>query len=117
MTFKHIIDAANAVHREGKKPTVALVKAKLQQPTHIRDIIETLKIWRFSEEDVGQSPEPQYAPESTCSSSVQNRDYVTFTHLITNQIESLLLRITQLESNVAELKNASVNNTSRLTKD
>lgn len=47
MNNDHIIAAANQLHLEGKKPSVALIRARLQQPANIRDIIECLKVWRF----------------------------------------------------------------------
>ncbi len=48
MTQQHIIAAADQLAREGKKPTVALVKSRLSQPASMRDIIEVLKVWRVN---------------------------------------------------------------------
>ncbi|MFT5879637.1 MAG: hypothetical protein ACI86X_000742 [Moritella sp.] len=48
MPQQHIIAAADQLAREGKKPTVALVKSRLSQPASMRNIIEVLKVWRFN---------------------------------------------------------------------
>jgi hypothetical protein len=48
MPQQHIIAAADQLAREGKKPTIALVKSRISQPASMRDIIEVLKVWRFN---------------------------------------------------------------------
>lgn len=47
MSLQHIVDAANQLAHEGKKPSVALIKSRVTQPASLREIIETLKTWHF----------------------------------------------------------------------
>lgn len=44
---EEIITVANALYSKGKKPTVALVKNKLSQPTPLPTIIAVLKTWQY----------------------------------------------------------------------
>ena len=55
---QHIHDAANELAHEGKKPSVALIKSRLKQPASMRDIIETLKVWRFDPDSKPQTAVP-----------------------------------------------------------
>lgn len=88
---QHIHDAANQLAREGKKPSVALIKSRLKQPASMRDIIETLKVWRF---------DPDSKPEAETAA-------VTVTHKSTDiaaAIAPLQQEIQQLQQEVQALK-------------
>lgn len=44
--INEILITANQLANQGKKPTVALIKAKLSQPAPLPTIISTLKSWQ-----------------------------------------------------------------------
>ena len=88
---QYIHDAANALAREGKKPSVALIKSRLKQPASMRDIIETLKVWRF---DPDAKSELEVAPATVISESTD----------IAAAIAPLQQEIQQLQQEVQALK-------------
>lgn len=90
-TNQHIHDAANQLAHEGKKPSVALIKSRLKQPANMRDIIETLKTWRF---DPNSKPQ---IPQTTASETKLPND-------IAAAITPLQLEISQLQQEVQLLK-------------
>lgn len=55
MTQQDIFAVAKQLTREGKKPTVALVKSRLTQPVPMRELLEALKVWRHSPETVTET--------------------------------------------------------------
>lgn len=50
MTQQDIFAVARQLTREGKKPTVALVKSRLSRQVPMRELLEALKVWRHSPE-------------------------------------------------------------------
>ncbi|QUM87801.1 DNA-binding protein [Moritella sp. 36] len=96
MSLQHIVDAANQLALEGKKPSMALIKSRLTQPANMRDIIETLKTWRF---DPNAVVPPKNTPAST---SIDVADPTAA--LIATAIASVREEITPLRQEVIELK-------------
>jgi len=64
----HII--ANRLANQGKKPTVALIKAKLTNPVPLPVVISTLKTWQHDPLYIGtgETGEPASAPLSSAVS-------------------------------------------------
>jgi len=52
-----ILVCANQLANEGKKPTVALIKAKLAKPAPLPSIISTLKTWQHDPEFIAVTRE------------------------------------------------------------
>ena len=97
MSLQHIVDAANQLAREGKKPSVALIKTRLSQPASIRDIIETLKTFHYDPlaSSIGSMDEPQ-----------RNSDEGLFTHDAQQQQidQQIQVAIAPLQREINELK-------------
>lgn len=49
--FEKITIVANQLANDGKKPTVALIKAKLSEPVPLPQIISTMKSWHHEPEN------------------------------------------------------------------
>ena len=99
MSLQHIVDAANQLGREGKKPSVALIKSRLTQPANLREIIETLKTWQF---------DPN-AKELTNNTPTNNNSVATdiadpITALIAKEIAAVRAEFAPLRQEVIELK-------------
>lgn len=77
MPQQHIIAAADQLAREGKKPTVALVKSRLSQPVTMRDIIEVLKVWRFNPDAAVPEDKVQSSTAETKSPSLSTEQLIT----------------------------------------
>lgn len=88
---QHIHDIANELAREGKKPSTALIKSRLKQPTSMRDIIETLKVWKFD-----PNSKPQVQPTTSPEANI--------TDDIAVAIAPLQLEINQLKQEIQMLK-------------
>lgn len=102
MTQQHIVAAADQLAREGKKPTVALVKSRLSQPTTMRDIIEVLKVWRFNPD--AALPADQVKP-STAEAETESQSPST-EQLIAAAVTPLRLEIAALRTELDALKQA-----------
>jgi len=96
MSLQHIVDAANQLAREGKQPSVALIKSRISQPANLREIIETLRKWSF---------DPN-ASVATADKSVVTAAAITdpITALIAREIAAVRAEIAPLRQQVSELK-------------
>jgi len=96
MSLQHIADAANQLAREGKKPSVALIKSRISQPASLREIIETLKTWQFN---------PNANIPTNDSPAVTTEDVADPTAaLIADAIASVREEFAPLRQEVTELK-------------
>ncbi|PKH05720.1 hypothetical protein [Moritella sp. Urea-trap-13] len=97
MSLQHIVDAANQLAREGKKPSVALIKSRITQPTNLREIIETLRKWTF---DPNAKAPTTDTPEITTAAAITD----PMTALIAKEIAAVREEIAPLRQEVSELK-------------
>ena len=67
--YEQITQIANQLANEGKKPTVALVKAKLTTPTPMPTIISTLKNWQHDPKAVTQEAHTEETVTTTENTS------------------------------------------------
>jgi len=68
-TIDEILICANQLANAGKKPTVALVKAKLTQRAPLATIINTLKNWQHQPDFIAaKSPQDEQASKKTSTS-------------------------------------------------
>lgn len=98
MSLQHIVDAANQLAREGKKPSVALIKSRITQPANLREIIETLKTWQF---DPNASVPESSAPKHNSSASTAAEPMAA---LIAKEIAAVREEFAPLRQEVTELK-------------
>jgi hypothetical protein len=100
-----ILIAANKIANEGKKPTVALVKAKLSTPTPLPTIISVLKTWQHDESFVSDNI---VVAEKKDTTTVQNGiAYCTRSDLETlqqNIIDILSTELNALKSEIVDIK-------------
>lgn len=71
-----IIVLANQIANDGKKPTVALIKAKLANPTPLPQIISVLKSWNH-DPDNSVLTEQELLPKVNNSSESSQKNVVT----------------------------------------
>ena len=97
MSLQHIVDAANQLACEGKKPSVALIKARLHQPASLREIIETLKTFHY---------DPLAANISHTDGPQRNNDEDRLTHNVQQQQidQQIHVAIAPLQREIDELK-------------
>ena len=79
---------AHQLHAEGKKPSVALIRAKLTTPTSLPVIVQALQQWKTS-------------PELANDISVIEPEH---SHELTTTEQQLQQRVSQLEQQVAQLQ-------------
>jgi len=102
-----ILSCANQLANAGKKPSVALVKAKLSQPVPLPTIIATLKNWQHEpefttselKEQLGDKDQDTSQSNTELVKSLLNNDAVK------SMIEqSLAKELQQLKVELAEMK-------------
>ena len=105
MSLQHIVDAANQLALEGKKPSMALIKSRLVQPATMRDIIETLKKWRF---DPNAIVPPKNTPTTTSTDVADPTAVLIATAIasVREEIAPLRQEMNELKSEIAALKKA-----------
>lgn len=103
MTQQHIFAVANQLAREGKKPTVALVKTRLANPVPMRELLEALKVWRFSP-DIAAETKNEAGEEQEAQPS--SPDTAATEQLIAAAIAPLQDEITALRAELSALKKA-----------
>ena len=105
MSLQHIVDAANQLALEGKKPSMALIKSRLVQPATMRDIIETLKKWLF---DPNAIVPPKSTPTSTSADVADPTAVLIATAIasVREEIAPLRQEMNELKAEIAALKKA-----------
>ncbi len=89
-----ILVLANQIANDGKKPTVALIKAKLTKSVPLPTIISTLKAWQHDPSFIAQSQESEPA-------NIETR----IEHCETDSLRQLLSEeLGQMKQEIAELK-------------
>lgn len=100
---QHIYDAANQLAREGKKPSVALIKSRLTKPSSMRDIIEVLKVWQFDPNSPVTTKSTSNAVQAVPQQDTQQQ-IVTAIAPLQHEITSLNNEVSQLKSELQALK-------------
>lgn len=102
-----ILISANKLANEGKKPTVALIKAKLATPAPLPTIIRVLKTWQHDENFIGQTESKSVEKHDTCVTE-EETIYCTkddIDKLQQQLIEKLSVEINALKKDLKEIKN------------
>lgn len=94
--IEEIIITANVLANQGKKPTVALVKARLTQNTPLPLIISTLKTWQHQSDYI--------APKSAKNSDIKSKNKAAYTDLSAQIEKAVSDAITPLIEEITELK-------------
>ncbi|MBO9488881.1 hypothetical protein J7384_00735 [Endozoicomonas sp. G2_1] len=101
-TNEQIFIIANQLANQGKKPTVALVKTKLTEPTPLPVIIKTLKVWQHEPDFVAPAKGNN---ELTNEYKALNSDQAQLQQLIDQAVNDKITElITPLQREIDELK-------------
>jgi len=98
--FEIITIIANQLANAGKKPTVALIKAKLPSPIPLPQMISALKNWQHE-------PENCILPENNASEDVKEKDSQTESEetLTLGQVNALIERaLAPIKAELEEVK-------------
>jgi len=118
-TIDEILICANQLANAGKKPTVALVKAKLTQRTPLATIINTLKNWQHQPDfiaAIGKQDE-QVNKSSSSSDTSALLDSLLENGTVKKMIEqSLEQELTGMRKELSEMKLLIKNLTEQLNK-
>lgn len=98
-----IFQIADALEREGKQPSVALIKSRLPEPRAIPEIISALQRWR--NQRVGQPQES--APHQT-SAEPDTALPTTMPAELAQWLQPLQQEVQQLRGEVAQLRQTLV---------
>ena len=99
---EQIFIIANQLANQGKKPTVALVKTKLTEPTPLPVIIKALKVWQHEPDFVAPAKGNN---ELTNESKALNSDQAQLQQLIDQAVNDKIAElITPLQREIDELK-------------
>jgi len=95
-----IVVLANQIANKGKKPTVALIKAKLTQSVSLPTIISTLKTWQHDPSHIALSQSETTANEQS-STKGTNNSISSETHTLKTLINE---ELSQMKQEIVELK-------------
>lgn len=101
-----ILSCANQVANSGKKPTVALVKAKLNQPVPLPTIIATLKNWQHEPEFTScKVVQDEKANQDISLSNAELVDSILKNNEVKKMIEeSLHKELQEMKQELADMK-------------
>lgn len=92
---EQISRAANALAKQGKTPTVALVKTKLNNKVPLPEIISTLKSWQY---------DPDMSEVHATEIEQESKDNSELTDAITQAIVPLFDEIQALKAQIKSLE-------------
>ena len=98
MMHNEIYQIAHQLNAEGKKPSVALIRAKLSKPISLPVIVQALQQWKMSPQ-LGESSATQ---SSAAQSSAAQRNEAEVT--IEASQQHLQQKVIQLEQRVCQLE-------------
>lgn len=98
-----ILILANQIANNGKKPTVAAIKAKLSTPVPLPELISTLKTWQHDPSFIAFPETKQINIEN----SKDNKPFgdSSFEHELQNELAIMKKEILELKTLVKELIN------------
>lgn len=102
-TNEEVLIAANQVANQGKKPTVALIKAKLKKKIPLPEIISVLKTWQHDPDFINLPGEKGSIPnQETPHTPANNGDFEQVLH---QELVNMKKEILELKILVQELVN------------
>lgn len=97
MSFALIIDICQALQKEGKKPTTALVKTRLPHPLPLAQVMKAIQMYQANPEiEIPQAKEEIVAPSKHCECS-------PYLQSLQQQIDQLRSQVTVLQAQVQDL--------------
>ncbi|GAW96049.1 MULTISPECIES: hypothetical protein [Colwellia] len=102
-----ILICANQLANAGKKPTVALVKAKLSQRTPLATLITTLKNWQHQPDFIAplSAKEQQVSQDKSSNDNTALLDSLVENGAVKKIIQqSLAQELTEIKNELAEVK-------------
>ena len=109
-----IFQIADALEREGKQPSVALIKSRLPEPRAIPEIISALQRWR--NQRVGQTQERAPTQENTengaplstsANAAIMPAELAPWLTPLQQELQQLRGEVAQLRQTVVQLLRAS----------
>lgn len=97
---EEILIAANKIANAGKKPTVALIKAKLAKPAPLPVIISLLKSWQHDPEFI--APQQEHQP-SALEVSNEHHDNVEIRQMLNQELAAMKQEIAELKQLIKQL--------------
>jgi hypothetical protein len=102
--FDEILITANRLANEGKRPTVALVKAKLTQQVSLPTIIKTLKNWQHDADFIAM-PEAKEAIKKSDKNNTTSHSNVLQNADIQNIVQQALeTELSEIKQDLKEMK-------------
>ncbi|MBU2893962.1 hypothetical protein KO495_11605 [Colwellia sp. D2M02] len=108
--FDEILMFANQLANDGKKPTVALVKAKLSQPVPLPTLIKTLKSWQHDPKFI--APPAQTTPQenkkhenddATSNAILEERIQISINKALSHELTQIREELSEMKQMIAEL--------------
>jgi len=103
--FDEISIIANLLANQGKKPSVALIKAKLTQPVPLPLIISTLKGWQHEPEFIS----PKMTTNINEASKIQKKDNDEINQKIALALQPIQQELAELKVMLAKLIEKNTN--------